>query len=208
MKKLMTVFISFSITTTSLIAWEYYGPSNYGGYYSNNPYSYNNGQYPYSYPNNEQYPYSYSENGQYSYNDNRQYPYSEQNTAQTNSSQTNANRPSQDQDRSPKTAKSLEQQHTNLIVMFTKDKCPYCDYMKPIMKKVEDKFGKDIDFLFVDIAQNPQYATQYGFSTVPHIVYFKDGKELDAHGSGNKTMTVTQVEEKIKTYFGDDLAKN
>ncbi len=97
---------------------------------------------------------------------------------------------------------SLEQQHPNLIVMFTKNQCPYCVYMKPIMQEVEGKFGKDIKFLYVDIDQNPQYVSQYGFSTVPHIIYFKDGKKLDAHGSDDKTITAEQVAEKINTYFG------
>jgi thiol-disulfide isomerase/thioredoxin len=98
---------------------------------------------------------------------------------------------------------SLEQQHPNLIIMFTKDECPYCRYMKPIMKAVEMKYGNDIKFLYVDVVQHPHYAAQYGFTTVPQIVYFKDGKRLEMHGSGNKTMTKEQVEAKIKTHFGE-----
>lgn len=95
-------------------------------------------------------------------------------------------------------AKPLEQQYPKLIVMFSKERCPYCVYMKPIMEQVERSYGDDIKFLYVDITENPQYPSQYGFSTVPHIVYFKNGKQLDAHGSGDKTMTVDQVIGRIK----------
>jgi thiol-disulfide isomerase/thioredoxin len=101
-------------------------------------------------------------------------------------------------------AQSLEQQHANLIVMFTKNQCGYCTYMKPIMQEVEMKFGKNIKFLYIDVDQNPQYAAQYGFSTVPHIVYFKDGQQLGAHGSDDKQMTAEQVGEKISGFFGDN----
>lgn len=105
--------------------------------------------------------------------------------------------------------KPVEQQYANLIVMFTKEDCPYCRYMMPIMKQVENKLGsKDIKFLYIDIAKNPQYPSQYGFSTVPQIVYFRDGKKLAAHGSADKTMTAAQVKEKIGTFFGDILFEN
>jgi len=92
----------------------------------------------------------------------------------------------------------LEQQHANLVVMFTRDNCPYCQYMLPIMKQAESKFGQDIKFLFIDVRQYPQYASQYGFTKVPHIVYFKDGQKVDAHGSNDKTMTIEQVEARVK----------
>jgi len=103
------------------------------------------------------------------------------------------------QRQSRRAAKPLEQQYDNLIIMFTRDQCPYCEYMKPIMKEVESKYGNVIKFLYVDVAANPQYASQYGFKTVPHIAYFKDGELLHAHGSGDKTMTAEQVEENIKS---------
>ncbi|HXW52798.1 MAG TPA: thioredoxin family protein [Myxococcota bacterium] len=99
---------------------------------------------------------------------------------------------------------TFEQRYPNLIVMFTKEQCPYCQYMMPIMKKMAMKFGKDIKFLFVDTEKNPQYPAQYGFSTVPQIMYFKNGEKLGAHGSADKTMTKEQVEEKIRNFFKDN----
>lgn len=183
MKKIMGVCIGLSIAANSLMAWAY--PDSYGSY----PYS-----------GSRHYPSSYSDgcpqdSGQM---------FRKSTPPQTMPTATRT--PYQEQPQS--SGKSLEQQYDNLIVMFTKDQCGFCRYMMPIMKQVEMKFGKDIKFLYVDIAQNPQYPSQYGFSTVPHIVYFKDGKKLDAHGSGNKTMTAAQVEDKIGSFFGDDLPKN
>ncbi len=113
-----------------------------------------------------------------------------------------------EQTRLQEMGKNLEQQHKNVIVMFTKDACPYCQYMKPIMQRAEQKYGDSVKFIFADINANPQYVSQYGFSTVPHIAYFKNGKKLHAHGSGDKTMTLEQVEHNIKLFYGDNVANN
>lgn len=90
----------------------------------------------------------------------------------------------------------------DVIVMFTKEACPYCQYMKPIMEEVEKKFGKKfghaIRFIYADIDVYPHYPNDYGFSTVPHIAYFKKGKQVDSHGSNDKTVTAEQVEERIR----------
>lgn len=107
-----------------------------------------------------------------------------------------------------KSSMALEQQYPNLVVMFTKNSCPFCQYMYPIMKQAEKEYGDRIKFLFVNVDEQPQYASQYGFSTVPQIVYFKDGQRLDMHGSGNKTMTVEDVENKIANYFKDVLSED
>ena len=177
MKKIIKLILTLSVAANSLMAWSYYPSNNYDTYrnYGSHYTPYKNWQYPTSY-------------GQ---------PYQPYQPYESYQQGCPAPRAPQSQ---PTTARpgSLEQQYNNLIIMFTKDNCPYCIYMKPIMKEAEMKFGNDIKFLYVDITQNPQYPAQYGFSTVPHIVYFKDGKQLDAHGSGDKTMTVQQVEQRIR----------
>lgn len=100
----------------------------------------------------------------------------------------------------PAAAPKLEDQYENLIVMFTKENCGYCRYMKPIMEEIKNRHGDKVEILFVDIDNYPQYPNQYGFTTVPQIYYFKNGKQLDAHGSEDKTVTIEQIEEKIKDY--------
>lgn len=107
----------------------------------------------------------------------------------------------------PQKPQTFEQQFPRLILIFTKDECGYCRYMKPIMERMAAKFGEgttmNITFKIVDVGENPQYAKQYGFETVPQIIYFKEGQPLEMHGSGNKTMTDAQVEAKINAHFGE-----
>lgn len=99
-------------------------------------------------------------------------------------------------------SQTLEAQYDNLVVMFTKNQCPYCDYLAPIMNQAAAKFKKNIKFLMVDIDQYPQYPAQYGFNTVPQVIYFKNGQRLDIHGSDNYNMTLKRVQQKIINYFG------
>lgn len=96
----------------------------------------------------------------------------------------------------------LENQHDKLVVMFTKSACPYCDYLKPIMDDVKESLAdSDVKVMFVDINENPDVVSKYGFNTVPTVVYFKDGKEVDRHGSSNKTETAESVNERIEEAF-------
>lgn len=98
-------------------------------------------------------------------------------------------------------AQTLEQKYPNLVVMFTSDQCPYCDFMKPIMQKVENHYGDEITFLYINVTQSPEYPAQYGFSTVPQIMYFKNGKKLAVHGSDNYKMTAARVERVLRNIF-------
>jgi thiol-disulfide isomerase/thioredoxin len=187
--KLSTTFSFLLLITNSLLAQSYY-PSSYSNYSYGQNYtqpSYSN----YGYGQHYTQP-SYSN---YSYGTSWQYPSSYNYTqgCPTTSYQGNQTRSEPQQ-----ISNAPEKQYSDLIIMFTKDNCPYCVYMKPIMQEAQAKFGNNIKFLFLDITQNPHYAAQYGFSTVPHVVYFKNGQQLDAHGSGNKTMTIQQVEQRIR----------
>ncbi len=95
----------------------------------------------------------------------------------------------------------LEKENPQLIIMFTGQNCPYCDYMKPIMEAAKRRFGTKVKFLTIDVSVYPQYPNQYGFQTVPQIMYFEGGKRLEVHGSDNKNMTLNQVLAKISKHF-------
>lgn len=188
MKKLFGAWLVLLFVVNTLGAWTYYG-YDFGGYY----------------PGTWHYPSSYE-----GYPDWSGQPRPTQPTQPTQPvTPTKPSYPVQKQPTTtqPMKSQNIEDQFPNLIVMFTKDACPYCQYMKPIMNQVEQKFGKGIKFLYVDITQYPNTPAQYGFSTVPQIMYFKNGKRLETHGSGDKTMTVEQVEAKIKQHFSEAAAE-
>lgn len=183
MKKIIRPIIALSLAANSIMAWSYYPNTSYGSQYT----PYRNWQSSYTQPYQ----------GYQNYQNYQNYPGYQQGCPAPSGPSTS----SMPQEQPSARAGSFEQQYNNLIIMFTKDNCPFCIYMKPKIQEAEMEFGDKIKFLYVDISQNPQYAAQYGFSTVPHIVYFKNGRQLDAHGSGNKTITAEQVKQRIKNLF-------
>jgi len=63
-------------------------------------------------------------------------------------------------------------------------RCIPCQQMQPIMKFIEEKYGKDVKVVFHDVwteAGSP-YAQKYGIQAIPTQVFLdKDGKEFFRH---------------------------
>jgi len=63
-------------------------------------------------------------------------------------------------------------------------RCIPCQQMQPIMKSIEEKYGKEVKVVFHDVwteAGSP-YAKQYGIEAIPTQVFLdKDGKEYFRH---------------------------
>ena len=63
-------------------------------------------------------------------------------------------------------------------------RCIPCQKMQPVMKSIEQKFGKQVKVVFHDIwtEAGAPYAKQYGIEAIPTQVFLdKDGKEYFRH---------------------------
>jgi thioredoxin 1 len=63
-------------------------------------------------------------------------------------------------------------------------KCIPCQQMQPVMKSIEQKYGKDVKVVFHDVWTDAgaPYAKQYGIEAIPTQVFLdKDGKEFYRH---------------------------
>jgi len=63
-------------------------------------------------------------------------------------------------------------------------RCIPCQQMQPIMKSIEEKYGKDVKVVFHDVwtEAGAPYAKQYGIEAIPTQVFLdKDGKEFFRH---------------------------
>jgi thioredoxin 1 len=63
-------------------------------------------------------------------------------------------------------------------------RCIPCQQMQPVMKSVEEIFGKDVKVVFHDVwtEAGAPYAKQYGIEAIPTQVFLdKDGKEFFRH---------------------------
>ena len=63
-------------------------------------------------------------------------------------------------------------------------RCIPCQQMQPVMKSIEEKYGKDVKVVFHDVwtEAGAPYAKQYGIEAIPTQVFLdKDGKEFFSH---------------------------
>lgn len=63
-----------------------------------------------------------------------------------------------------------------VLVDFNATWCGPCRMMKPILTAFA-KMHKDVKVVGVDIDENEELAEEYGVSTIPCLVVFKNGKE-------------------------------
>lgn len=63
-------------------------------------------------------------------------------------------------------------------------KCVPCRQMQPVMKAIEEKYGRQVNVVFYDVWKSDQreYAEKYGIKLIPTQVFLdKDGKEFFRH---------------------------
>ena len=90
----------------------------------------------------------------------------------------------------------------NVIVLFMRPECPYCKFIDPIFNAIATRYGSSIRCVKINVNENPSAKDTYNFSSVPTVIYNKDGQEKLRHGSNNKTVTQEYMEQNIKTIYG------
>ena len=83
------------------------------------------------------------------------------------------------------------------ILLFHKERCPYCNAMKKILTKFNDRpaaQGKDITYLSMDREKNPETVAALNVTGVPALFIFKNGEKI-AEKSGD--ITYRQLEKLI-----------
>jgi thiol-disulfide isomerase/thioredoxin len=91
----------------------------------------------------------------------------------------------------------------NEVILFMRPSCPYSTYLIPLFNKLTQECASlPIVFKTIDITGAEQYKKQYGFRTVPTVIYFKNGKAQFSHGSDTKKMTTAKMRAHIKKIYG------
>lgn len=83
------------------------------------------------------------------------------------------------------------------IVLFYKDKCPFCKAMKKIIGKFADKpaaSGKTIGYFQINREINPQYVENLEIERIPAVLVFRNG---DLVHSKSGDVTYKQLEKMI-----------
>ena len=81
-----------------------------------------------------------------------------------------------------------------VIADFYTEWCMHCLMIAPVMESIAEK-NKNIKFVKINVEEAQELGIQYKIGTIPCIIFFKDGKEIDRLENG---VTEARIEEKIK----------
>ena len=81
------------------------------------------------------------------------------------------------------------------IVDFYASWCNPCKAIKPIIEEIEDEYEGKVKVLYIDIDEHTSLAQEYGVTSIPSILFFRNGELIDGlQGLVDKE----EIEEKIK----------
>ena len=65
-----------------------------------------------------------------------------------------------------------------VLVDFNATWCGPCKMLGPIIDELSEE-KTDVKFVSVDVDENEELSSEYGVMSIPCVVLFKDGKEID-----------------------------
>ncbi|MGN0708811.1 MAG: thioredoxin [Anaerovoracaceae bacterium] len=82
------------------------------------------------------------------------------------------------------------------VVDFSATWCGPCHMMAPVMDKLSDELAGKMDFYNIDVDENQELAIRYGITSIPCLIVFRDGKEVDRKVGFMPEPTIKPVLEK------------
>jgi thioredoxin 1 len=75
--------------------------------------------------------------------------------------------------------KEVLQSSQPVLVDFYADWCGPCRAIAPIVEEIARDLSDRLKVVKLNVDQNPQTAMQYGVQSIPTLIIFKDGKEVE-----------------------------
>lgn len=86
-----------------------------------------------------------------------------------------------------------------VLVDFFADWCGPCRMVAPVIEEIASSFGEKIVVGKVDVDANPGVAGKYGVMSIPTVILFNQGKEMERQvGFGGKEIYEKMVKKVLK----------
>ncbi len=74
---------------------------------------------------------------------------------------------------------SAKDENSVLVADFWAEWCQPCKMMEPVMESISEEFGDEAFIGKVNVDEERDAATKYQVSSIPSILFFKDGELVD-----------------------------
>lgn len=75
------------------------------------------------------------------------------------------------------TLKELKEMNGVVLLDLNATWCGPCRMLKPVLERLDGEIS-DVEFYGIDVDDKPEFAEEFGVSSIPCIILVKDGKEL------------------------------
>lgn len=76
-------------------------------------------------------------------------------------------------------AQEVEDQEGVVLLDLWAEWCGPCKMLEPIIEEIADEYGDQIRVGKLDVDQNQGVAQKLGVRSIPTVLFFKDGKQVD-----------------------------
>ena len=85
-----------------------------------------------------------------------------------------------------------------VLVDFWAEWCGPCRQMLPILEEISKEMGDKVKICKVNVDESPDKAAELGIRSIPSIILYKDGKQVDVKvGLNPKSAMVSWIESNL-----------
>lgn len=93
---------------------------------------------------------------------------------------------------------ALVQDDKLLVVDFFATWCGPCKKLSPTLDEVSEEFGDRVNIVKVDVDESEDLAMTYSIRSVPTVLFFKNGQQVDKFvGALPKSEIVSKIENQL-----------